>query len=123
MVQMETAPNHTEWRALWMTESLVGFASITKDDERWTAYSDDDQAESVTSWARPIRDVKSVELGHVECKKVHGYGEREKDWWWSAGAQVRFGDGAHVDLPLFGTSLDHEHDVQIQSFLDAIANR
>jgi hypothetical protein len=47
---------------------------------------------------------------------------REKDWWWSAGAQVLFGDGAHVDLPLFGTSLDHEHDVQIQSFLDAIAN-
>jgi hypothetical protein len=78
MVQMETAPNHTEWRALWMTESLVGFASITRTTNAGRRNSDDDQADSVTSWARPIRDVKSVGLGHVECKKVHGYGEERR---------------------------------------------
>lgn len=123
MVQVDASTQRTEWRAVWLTDSLVGFASVTKDSEGWTAYSDDDQADTVTAWVRHIRDVTSVELRDVDCKRVRSYGDREKDWYWSAGARVLFGDGTHVDLPLFGTSPSNEHDVEIQKFLDAIARR
>ena len=123
MVQMETAAEHTEWRAVWSTDSLVGFASVAKDEERWTAYSDDYHADTVTAWARDIRDVQAVQLRDVDCKQVGGYGERETDWRWSVGARVLFGDGSHVDLPPSGTSRSDEHDVQIREFLNAITKR
>jgi hypothetical protein len=123
MVRMATTGSHTEWRAIWMTDSLVGLAVTTKAEERWTAYSNDVRAENVTSWARPLHDIQSVELDAVECTQVRGHGEREQEWRWSAGARVLFSDGAHIQVPPFGTPMDDQHDAEIQAFLDAITSR
>ncbi|MGI8721548.1 MAG: hypothetical protein ACR2JG_04915 [Geodermatophilaceae bacterium] len=126
LVQANLSTGATEWRALWLVEETIVYASMIKSVERWTAYSEaepsDVQPDDTIAWTRRVKDILRVELQDVDCKRVRSLGESEGEWRWSVGAVLQFAD-AQVQLPLFGVSESEEADRTVKEFLDALVAR
>lgn len=120
LVRMKVANGCTEWRAAWVTDFLIGFVSISKGHESWSAYSDETQPDDCTAWARPLSTVVCSCLENVDSKQVTTRATGERVWLWQSKVRVRFADGAFLELPLFGESCDDEDDELTQALLDAV---
>ncbi len=120
VVRMKEENGCTEWQAAWVTDFLIGFVSMCKGQESWSAYSDETQPDKCTAWARPLSTVVGSCLEHVESKQVTTRPTGERLWLWQSKARVRFADGGFLELPLFGESEDDEDDKLTQALLDAV---
>ena len=120
VVRMRVEDGCTEWRAAWVTDSLIGFVSMIKGQETWSAYSDETQPDECTAWARPLSTVVGTGLDHVDSRQVRTRATGERVWLWQSHVRIRFADGESLELPLFRESVDDEDDEPTQALLDAV---
>lgn len=120
IARMRVEGGCTEWRAAWVTDSLIGYVAMTKGQDTWSAYSDETQPEECTAWARPLSTVVGTGLDHVDSRQVRTRATGERAWLWQSRVRIRFADGECLDLPLFGDSEDDEDDELTQAILGAV---
>lgn len=117
-----TEPAGTEWRAAWLTETVLAYGTVTKSIQDWT-FSDlhDCEPDSIDGWVRPLSGVSSLDLGSVVFRRVPTpYSDSDQEWSWSSTTRVHFNDGLVIEVPLFGGSTNDERDVEVRGFVDAL---
>lgn len=80
VARMKVQHGSTEWRAAWVTDSLIGFVSMSKGQETWSAYSEETRPDECTAWARPLSAVVSTHLERVDSRQVRSRATGERVW-------------------------------------------
>ena len=126
LVEVGAERRATEWRALWLAETVLAFGAVRKERERWTAYSQgsgDHQPDDMTGWVCPLSSVVRVELDQARCWRETGSGSSEDTWMWSSAARIVVRDVDPIQIPLFGQAKNDQMDEDVRAFIDALVHR
>lgn len=89
-----------QWTVVWLTGDVIvhGAAVKTHHEGFWSAYSEDQECEQVTVWARRLDQIASVESVALS---VESETRLQSKWVWTEAYQIRFLDGSSLRLPVF----------------------
>ncbi|MFC7501809.1 hypothetical protein [Nocardioides sp. GCM10030258] len=78
LVERRIEGGNTEWRSIWLTDTLIAYVAARKAKEGWSAHSQGSrihQPDAMSGWARPVRSVVEIQLGDAKCWKERSYDE------------------------------------------------
>lgn len=116
VVQARESDGNTAWRVAWLARDFVAFAEGRRQESDWDLESRDQQADVITAWLRPVRDIRSVAVGRITDLGR----EFSSAWSWRAEYAVTFSDGAEISLPLFGGTVNRQESERAEAFAVAL---
>jgi hypothetical protein len=119
LTQRQEINGITTWRTVTITDTRLIYAEAAKAISGWDAYEEVSEADSHITWARPLSEIKALELTDQTTTK----GTRGDDRQWSMGARVVFQDGTVVTLPLFGGRAGYGSREIVEKALSWLASR
>ena len=112
---------HITWRVVWLTDGLVGYASVSKEAPSWDAESDDQEPDDSDAWVRPIKEV--VQLGTRLLNHRQAGSMVREHWVSDPYPVVTWADRAQFALPLFGGAPEAREREAIEAFAIALRSR
>jgi hypothetical protein len=108
------------WRLVWLTNNLLGFASVSKRAPSWDAESPDQVPDDSTAWVRPVRDVAQLGTKLLNHRQVSAITRR---WASDPYPTIRWADGTELALPLFDEAPQMREREAIQVFASELRSR